>query len=265
MTLLVCPQLSWDKFGVLYATVCAQDPCNPSPIRIALSAACVFIVCLRNRLSSVTQRCNMAGPARLTAASCMVLCLVGLVSANVPISNPTSTSCISAYCAYRCKCRLFDSRTNVNLTIISVAALTSLQTVFGVTVSFMIDGQTIPANTSCVTGTYNAPCLTSLDADNPNTKAVINYQLLSNATLESTAHVILKVCYSAPSAKDRAWRKANNVIVVSPPFCPTIKLSCRLYVCTAATQVFTAVSKLLILLDCLTLSDASRRHSNHFI
>lgn len=53
-------------------------------------------------------------------------------------------------------------------------------------------------------------------------KVVINYAVLSNATLESSAHVILKACYSRASTIDRAWRKANNILVVS-----SLKLTSR--------------------------------------
>ena len=94
------------------------------------------------------------------------------------------------------------------------AALSSLQTVLGVTVDYEINGQRIAGNTSCTAGVYNSACLPRLEADDPNYKALITYQVLPNATLASTAKVTLKVCYSSPSARDRSWRKANNIIVV---------------------------------------------------
>lgn len=94
------------------------------------------------------------------------------------------------------------------------AELSSLPTALGVTVDYSINGQRIAGNTSCTAGVYNSACLPQLKADDPNYKALISYQVLPNATLPSTAHVSLKVCYSAPSARDRAWRKANDIIVV---------------------------------------------------
>ncbi len=40
--------------------------------------------------SSIDSVATMVGSVRLGAAACMLFCLVGLASANVPISNPTS-------------------------------------------------------------------------------------------------------------------------------------------------------------------------------
>lgn len=124
----------------------------------------------------------MVGSVHLGAAACMLFCLVGLASANVPISNPTT--------------------------------LTSLKTILGVTVSYLIDGQTVAGNTSCTSQVFGSACLPKLQAANSNYKVMINYNVLSNATLESTAHVLLKVCYDKTSTTDRAWRKANNVLVL---------------------------------------------------
>ena len=42
--------------------------------------------------SSIDRVATMVGSVRLGAAACMLFCLVGLASANVPISNPTSES-----------------------------------------------------------------------------------------------------------------------------------------------------------------------------
>lgn len=129
----------------------------------------------------------MVGSVRLGAAACMLFCLAGLASANVPISNPTT--------------------------------LTSLKTILGVTVSYLIDGQTVAGNTSCTSQAFGSPCLPKLHAANSNYKVMINYNVLSNATLESSAHVLLKVCYDKVSVVDRAWRKANNILVLDKQ-CP---------------------------------------------
>lgn len=94
------------------------------------------------------------------------------------------------------------------------AGLSSLPTALAVTVGVRINGQLIAGNTSCTAGVFNSACLPQLKADDPNEKVVISYQVLPNATLPSTAHVSLRVCYSAPSARDRLWRKANDIIVV---------------------------------------------------
>lgn len=99
-----------------------------------------------------------------------------------------------------------------------VAALTSLKTILGVTVSYLIDGQAVAGNISCTSQAFGSACLPKLQAANSNYKVVINYSVLSNSTLESSAHVLLKVCYDKTSTVDRAWRKANNILVVST--CP---------------------------------------------
>lgn len=86
-----------------------------------------------------------------------------------------------------------------------------------VTVDYEIDGQRVLGNPSCADRVWGSSCLPRLEADNANYKAVITYNVLPNATVNPAAHVMLKACYSAPSAKDRAWRKANNIIVVRWP------------------------------------------------
>jgi len=93
--------------------------------------------------------------------------------------------------------------------------LTSLKTILGVTVSYLIDGQPVAGNTSCTSQAFGSACLPKLHAANSNYKVTINYNVLSNATLESSAHVLLKVCYDKTSTVDRTWRKANNILVVS--------------------------------------------------
>ena len=99
------------------------------------------------------------------------------------------------------------------------AGLSSLPTALGVTVDYIIDGQRIAGNTSCTAGVYNSACLPQLKAEDPNYKAVISYQVLPNATVDPAARVTLRACYSAPSATDRTWRKANEVIEVRGRLC----------------------------------------------
>lgn len=98
------------------------------------------------------------------------------------------------------------------------AGLSSLPTALGVTVAYRINGQQIAGNTSCTAGVFNSACLPQLNADDPSNELLISYQVLPNATLPPTAKVSLKVCYSAPSARDRSWRKANDIIVVRHMF-----------------------------------------------
>ncbi|KAL3141564.1 hypothetical protein ABBQ32_004809 [Trebouxia sp. C0010 RCD-2024] len=105
------------------------------------------------------------------------------------------------------------------LTGCASAALSSLPTALEVTVNYEIDGQAVLGNPSCTGRMWHSTCLPRLQAENPNRKAVISYNVLPNATLTPGAHVILKACYSAPSAYDRAWRKANNIIVLDK-LCP---------------------------------------------
>ena len=169
----------------------------------------------------------MVGSVRFGAVVCTLLCIVGLVSANVPISNPTSKMFGSFPTLHPSAFLVFDLTVSV-----AAAALTSLKTILGVTVSFSIDGQTIAGNTSCTSQAFNSPCLAKVDAANSQQKVVINYNVLSNATLESTAHVILKVCYDKTSTTDRSWRKANNILVVSTiqqDYLKECKLRCLLH------------------------------------
>lgn len=109
------------------------------------------------------------------------------------------------------------------------AALTSLKTILGVNVSYIIDGQAVAGNTSCTSQPFGSACLPKLKAANTNYKVMINYAVLSNSTLESTAHVILKVCYDKTSTVDRSWRKANNILVVSLRFVVCLDVLIPLY------------------------------------
>jgi len=124
----------------------------------------------------------MARSGRLCAAACVLACMLGLTSAAVPISNPTTFA--------------------------------SLQRVLGVTVSVQNNGLLVATNTSCTAQFPGAACLAKVDAHNSNQKVVINYSVLPNATLDATSHVILKACYSPIATRDRAWRKANNILVL---------------------------------------------------
>lgn len=129
----------------------------------------------------------MSGTARYGSVLSLLFCLATLASANVPISNPTTFS--------------------------------SLQTILSVNVSFLIDGQTVAGNPLCTSQGWNSPCMPKIHAAESSNKVVINYAVLSNATLESTAHVVLKACYDKTSTIDRAWRKANNILVLDKQ-CP---------------------------------------------
>ena len=106
--------------------------------------------------------------------------------------------------------------------LVCFAAFASLQRVLDVTVSVQNNGLLVATNTSCTAQIPGAACLAKVDAHNSNQKVVINYSVLPNATLDATSHVILKACYSPIATKDRAWRKANNILVVrtlDPVFC----------------------------------------------
>ena len=107
------------------------------------------------------------------------------------------------------------SATGVHSTFCVVAALTSLKTILGVNVSFMIDGQTVAGNPLCTSQGWNSPCMPKVHAAQSSNKVVINYAVLSNATVESPADVILKACYDKTSTIARSWRTANNLLVVS--------------------------------------------------